>query len=212
MDGRKYWIKSIGQQGLLPELVAGRLAKLTGSGPDAQVISVSAQAAQGSLSRLQGLCVGILDIPSSVNLRDIPAQTLEPSKVNLLRLALVFAFQTWIGVGDTQGLIRMTDGHFFTLDHGDCFSDSAISNVLPHAPVFIPEAAHLYPHIKTRTALEPAITRIEQVTDRQILESVARVPSGPAWKSDPDRRLRVGQWLQSRRASLRGTLEQWSAS
>ena len=64
-DGRTYWAKGRAQRGLVAELIAGRLGALVGASPIARIINVPPQAlpASGEADHLQGIIVGIEDVP-----------------------------------------------------------------------------------------------------------------------------------------------------
>ncbi len=62
-DGRTYWVKRNAQQGLVAELVAGRVAELAHAGPPARIIEVprAALPSDGTADHLEGVGVGSLD-------------------------------------------------------------------------------------------------------------------------------------------------------
>jgi hypothetical protein len=70
--------------------------------------------------------VGLEDVPNTVNARELEAilgpGNLPPTGIDGRSRAIVFAFQTWIGVGDTQVLVGLADGRIYSIDHGECFS------------------------------------------------------------------------------------------
>jgi hypothetical protein len=48
VDGRHYWIKAAGQEGLVAEVIAGRLAKLVNAGPEARITRVTPEVLVGT--------------------------------------------------------------------------------------------------------------------------------------------------------------------
>ena len=106
--GKTYWVKASAHHWLVAELIAGRLASRTGAGPIARVIRVPAEAlpADGSANHLLGLVVGSEDERNTVNARDLQPMLgggqFDPKLVDAAAQALVVAFQTWLGVDDTQ--------------------------------------------------------------------------------------------------------------
>ncbi len=53
------------------------------------------------------------------------------------------------------------------------------------------------------------VTKIQGISDEDLLRTVAGVPTGPEWKSEADRRLTIAKWLASRRDDLEGVIEAW---
>jgi len=110
-DGKTYWVKGRAQQGLVAELIAGRLAAKVGAGPLARVIRVPHEALPtgGQAAHLEGVIVGLEDVPNTVNGRELAGilgpGVLPAAGIDPVSRALVFVFQTWIGVGDTQVLV-----------------------------------------------------------------------------------------------------------
>lgn len=213
IDGNTYWVKNTAQQGLVAELIAGRLGDKVGASPVARIIRVSREALPptGEASHLEGLVVGTQDIPGSVNARDLEPfirdGTFQPGLVDPISRARVVAFQTWLGVGDAQVLLSLTDGAIFSIDHGDCFgtvgtrSDPAITvTSIPGVPNLVG---------KDVSSVEAAVRRIESISDRDILEAVTRIPAGGPWRSPVDRRAEIGHWLADRRGRMREVMEQW---
>lgn len=225
-DGRVYWVKREAQQGLSAELIAGRLARTTGTGPDARVVHVSEDAlpwhdhqlATDLSGRLTGVCVGIADVPAAANFKkELPqllgGRTLKPSEVDAASRALVVAFHTWLHVRDTQALITLPDGRLHSADHGDCFGDLSTRNpslVAMKLPCVQDES-----NIGRQAALvEAAADAIEAVTDEQLLRATSRIPDtdSPAWNASQSRRLEVARWLSDRRGKVREVLLNWVSS
>ncbi len=101
----------------------------------AQIINVPPQAlpSSGEANHLSGIVVGIEHVPESVNSKGVrkllDRGDFDPSKVDSASRARVVAFQSWVGVGDVQVLIKLTDGTVFSIDHGECFgATSPLSN------------------------------------------------------------------------------------
>lgn len=212
-DGRTYWLKGKAQHGLVAELVAGRLAALVGAGPVARIVRVTSEAlpADGSCEHLLGVIVGSEDEKAAVNSREL--DQLAPPEFNPELLdpesrALVVAFQTWIGVKDVQVLVNFKSGRIGSIDHGDCFSDTTAGDEPKLNRLTIkgvPDSLG-----SDQVSLGGAAKKIEEVTDQEILEAVARVPDGTAWQSAVDRRVEIAKWLVGRRGELREVLKTWA--
>ncbi len=73
IDGKTYWVKGNAQQGLVAELIAGRLAAMVGAGPPARIVRVTPAVlpATGEAAHLEGIVVGSEDQPGTVNARDL---------------------------------------------------------------------------------------------------------------------------------------------
>jgi len=215
VDGGTYWVKSNVQRGLTAELVAGRLAKVTGAGPEARVIRVTPEAlpADGTLGHLSGVVVGVANVANTVNARELhqllPQQNLAARCFSSARRALTIVFQSWIGVGDQQVLVNITNGHIFSIDHGECFGSASSMDeptvVITDIPGIDPQCG------RSRHDVLVAVERIEALTDREILNAVAQVPRGQSWDSDTGRRLQIGHWLAYRRGRIREVMEEWVA-
>ena len=122
--------------------------------------------------------------------------------------ARVVAFQTWIGVGDSQVLISLTDGKVLSIDHGECFGnvDDLVSPpalVLTDIPGIAPDVGRDSVHVIA------AVERIEAITEANLVEAVSQIPAGSNWSAPSDRRLSIAKWLLARRDSLRPVLEGW---
>jgi hypothetical protein len=210
VDGRTYWVKAAAQQGLVAELIAGRLAQRVGAGPVAKIIRVPLEAA-GAAAHLVGVVVGIQDEPDTANVRELQpflaGGQFDPASIDSRSRALVVAFQTWLGVGDTQVLINLKDGRVRSIDHGECFSNTAAPGDPSLTLVAIPGVADTTG--KERYAVEAAIAAIESVSDRDIMESVAQVPTGEPWRGPVARRVEIASWLSARRDRVRTVMEAW---
>lgn len=211
VDGRTYWLKGDVQQGLVAELITGRLAAAVGAGPVARIIRLTKAAlADPSEEHLLGIVPGSEDRPGTVNARDLAAVAggSSATPIDPATRALVVAFQTWLDLGDAQVLVGMTDGRVLSIDHGDCFGSVTQPAIAP-----VPRVTDI-PGVKPELGREaayvlPALAKIEAVTDDEILKAVTQVPSGEAWRSPSDRRLAIGRWVAERRSTLRGVLESW---
>lgn len=213
-DGTTYWLKKDAQYGLMSELVGCRLAAIVGAGPSAKIINVPPEALpnDGSAARWQGLAVGVEDRPDTVNSKDLQ-QLINVGQAQAGRIvaadrALVVSFQTWIGVDDAQLLVSLTTGTLMSIDYGACFNPAVELTdpvlVIAHIPGIDDAIGRDAGHIRS------AVDRIEAVTDQDILEALARMPTDSVWQSTIERRLAVGRWLCHRRARLRGVMQAWS--
>lgn len=220
VDGKTYWVKHHVQNGLVVELIVGRLAAAVGVGPIARILRVSTAAlpAPGNipegvdLAPYLGEVVGSEDVPGTENARElaefIGSGTFSPNVINVQSRAASTTFQTWIGAADEQVLVRLTDGRVFSIDHGGCFSfvgDFADpSPVLVQIPGVPAEVGREWAHI------EPTVRRIEAISDDDLMKAVDRVPADHRWQSDGNRRLAIAAWLAFRRDRLRGVMESWA--
>jgi len=213
IDGKTYWVKGRAQQGLVAELIAGRLAAELDAGPMARVIRVTVEVLPhgGTADHLQGVVAGLEDLPGTVNGRDlapfIANGRFQPGLVEPASRARVVVFQTWIGAGDSQVLVRLSDGTVFSIDHGDCFGSTAGQTdptvVLTAIPGVPPEVG------KEARYVSPAVEQIESITDGKLLEAVAGVPMGGEWRSPVERRVQIASWLAYRRGRLREVMRAW---
>ena len=214
IDGKTYWVKGKAQQGLVAELIAGRLASLVGAGPRAEVIRVMPEILppDGSLNHLAGVVVGSLDQVGSVNSRELSpllaGGEFRANAVDPQSRARTTVFHTWLGMSDAQVLISLTDGKVMSIDHGDCFGileDPAGKPVVIRVDI---------PGVDQNVGREeryvlPAVDRIEAVTESDMLEAVARIPAGGQWRSSAERRLAIGRWLIQRQQQVRGVMSAW---
>jgi hypothetical protein len=215
-NGRAYWLKIDSQQGLASELIAGRLASKLDVGPSAAVVQVDPQALpkDGSANHLQGTVVGTQDIPNTVNNKDLQPfmqnGSFDPKMIDQASRAAVVVFQTWIGShGDGQVLVDLTTGRVSTIDHGDCFGALAAGD----PTVQVTDIPGVGVDVGRKGSLtEPAIQRIEALSDHELLEAVARVPNDPPWKADESRRLEIARWLATRRDKLRSVITAWTSN
>jgi hypothetical protein len=211
-DGHGYWVKAASQHGLLTELIAARLAARVGAGPDGSIIRVPKEAlpSDGSLAHFEGVIVGSRNRDGAVNQRDLDllgVTSLDPAQIAPDQRARVVAFQTWVGEGDLQLLVDLRTGEVMSFDHGECFGNtSALTDpVLTVAPLpGIPDT-----HGNNAPFVAEAVDRVESVGDDELLDYVSRMPLGDLWKSDPDRRLQIAQWLLHRRGRVREAMKQW---
>jgi hypothetical protein len=214
VDGKTYWLKRNVQQGLVAELIAGRLAASVGAGPLSRIIRLTedSMCPDGSEKCLLGIVVGSEDQPGTVNARDLaPLHASGQVPVGLIdpgTRARVVVFQTWLGLGDSQVLVGMANGRVLSIDHGDCFGNLADPGAAP-TPVITD-----IPGVGTDVGQQSvhvlaALDRIESVTDDDILKAIAQIPSGDTWQSPADRRLAIGRWLAERRTAMRGVMASW---
>jgi hypothetical protein len=216
VDGKTYWVKGTAQQGLVAELICGRLAARVGAGPLARVIRVTPEAlpAGGAADHLLGVVVGSEDEQNVMNGRDLDQLTPEDFQAkfdaNLVdpkARALVVAFQSWVGVGDVQILVNLKTGKIRSIDHGECFNvtDPAATPTLIVLPIKgVPQDLG-----SDSESVDAAATQIEAVTDQQILDAVSGIPLGEPWKSPAARRLAIATWLAARRPLVREVMKAW---
>jgi hypothetical protein len=216
VSGRTYWVKVSAQQGLVAELVAGRLGARLGAGPPTHIVRVPAEAipASGEGGHLVGVGVGSEDMPDTINTKDMPpilgTGRFRPESIDGRSRTLVTAFRSWIGVGDPQVLVNLKDGTVLTIDHGDCFADVA---TLTDPVVSVTPIPSVDDSVgKDEFCLGAALRRFEELSDQAILEAVSAMPFGGTWQSPPDRRLQIARWLAHRRDRLRAVMELWLKS
>ena len=217
VDGKTYWVKGRAQQGLVAELIGGRLASKVGAGPVARIIRVTPEAtpAGGSADHLIGVVVGSEDEQNVMNSRDLDKLTPEDFEakfdaklVDPKARALVVAFQTWIGVGDVQVLINLKTGKVRSIDHGECFT---ATNPVVDPTLNLLSIKGLDPKLGSDAAsVAAAADQIEAVTDQQILDAVAGIPLGESWRSPASRRLEIATWLAARRPLVREVMKAWT--
>lgn len=212
VDGNKYWVKHSAQQGLVAELVAGRLAARLGAGPMAEIIRVPAEAVEGKaeLQPYIGLHVGTLDAPDTANAKDFGALGIGTISVDAIPAedrALVVAFQTWIAASDSQVLVDFARRRLYSIDHGDVFG--AIGSMVAPTPVITQIPGVDGSHGCDGACIESAVSRIESLSDDDLLRSVAGIPDDAKWRADAARRLEMARWLGQRRDGLREAMKQW---
>ncbi|SRR6266536_635242 len=212
VDGKTYWLKGTVQQGLVAELIAGRLAGSIGVGPVNKIIRLTEAAARPNEVHLHGIVAGSEDQPGTVNARElqpfVQSGQFQASLIDAQSRAQIVAFQTWIGVGDSQVLVSLTDGRIYSIDHGECFGN--LPDPAGTLTVVVTDIPGVNPDVGRESVyVLPALDRIEAVTHETLLSAVAQVPSGDAWKSPTDRRLAIGRWLAERQAAMRGVMQSW---
>jgi hypothetical protein len=215
MDGKTYWIKRTAQRGLAAELIAGRIGVRCGAAPAAQIVRVSDEVplpADGSANHLRGIGVGVRDQPAMENLRHLanvlPGGQLDTGKIDVASRVRVLAFQTWLGIGDTQILVDIRSGKLLSIDHGEWGADLSVGADPPVMET--PGVPNDFGRV-TRY-VEDALRRIRAVTDEQLLDAVARMPTGADWNADRSHRLEVARWLGWRRDRLSGVIRAWRTS
>lgn len=215
INGKTYWVKGRAQQGLVSELIAGRLASRAGAGPMAQIIRVTPEIlpSGGEGSHLEGVVVGLEDQTGTVNARHlqnfIAERKFEAGVIDPASRALVIVFQSWIGVGDAQVLVHLSKGAVFSIDHGDAFAEGVTSKLSKPAPVIVAIPGATEDVGKDPLQIDEAVKRIESITDSILLKAVAGIPLGGQWKSPVNRRLEICQWLAHRRDQLREVMLTW---
>lgn len=213
IDGKTYWVKGTAQQGLVAELIAGRLAAKVGAGPVARIIRVSSEVheASGATPEMINLVVGSAHQDGTVNARDLQpfmqSGVFKPGLVDAVTRARTIAFQSWIGAGDSQVLLSLTAGTVFSIDHGDCFGSTA---TLTDPTIIATDIPGVAPTVgKDPQSVDLALSRMEAVSDRDLIEAVARIPSGDPWRSPVGRRVEIAGWLAHRRDRLRAVMTAW---
>lgn len=216
VDGNGYWVKAEAQQGLVAELICGRLARIAHRAPNVQVIRVTKEALPNAIdcSHLTGVVFGSQDMSGAVNARDlqplIGGATFDPNVVSQLARARVIAFQTWMGVNDAQVLVRLTAGDLFSFDHGAAFQDVSDRT---DPKVVVTDIPGVDLKIGKRPGdMAVAIKELEAITDNQILDSVSNIPHGEPWRSLLARRSEIAEFLIDRRSRLQGVLMGWARS
>lgn len=215
IDGKTYWVKGNVQQGLVSELIAGRLARRSRAGPTAAIVHVSDEVAGTDIpSNQRGLVVGSLDVPGTVNARDLealaPDLQLNRGGIDGASRARVIVFQTWIGVSDAQVLVRLNDGTVMSIDHGDAFGD--IESRATPTPIVtpIPGTADDVGHRAGDVMV--AVSEIQAIDDAALIADVSQVPAGAAWASPAPRRLAIAEYLAYRRDELEEVMRRWLRS
>jgi hypothetical protein len=207
--GRTCWVKRTAQQGLCAELVAGRIGSLVDAAPKAYVVNVDGSIAPPEAVHLVGVGVGMEDAPGMENLRHlghlVPSGMLDPTKLDLSSRVRVLAFQTWLGVGDTQILVDLRNGRLLSIDHGEWCPDPSSQT----DPAIVPTPGVADDVGRDRTHVDDAVDRIESVDDEAVLEAVARMPDDSDWNSTFDRRYAIAEWLAFRRGRLREVMRRW---
>jgi hypothetical protein len=212
--GLSCWLKRQAQQGLVAELVAGRLGALTGASANAVVVRVQEPALpigpDGSrlLTSHLGLNVGSEDLPETENFRYLQergVQWLDPAALDVGSRARVLLFQSWLGVSDTQILVRLTTGELFSLDHGEWGADPTSRT----QPTIVETPGVPVDFARERSTIEPELRRVEAISDEHLLRAVGCVPDELGWNAAFDRRFAIAGWLAWRRDQLRGVVEQW---
>jgi hypothetical protein len=195
-------------------LIGGRLAKIVGAGPGAQIIVVPTAAlpTDGSAADLEGkVVVGLENEANTVNRSQLEGMAPDKFDRNLVGAssrALSVAFQMWIACGDgPQYLVNTTTGAVRSIDFGDC-----LPKALPAGPPVLLVAS--IPGVSDTLgadaqSVEAAVRKIEGVTDQQIVAAVAQVPDEPGWDAPIDRRLAIANWLVERRSKVREVMKSW---
>jgi hypothetical protein len=213
VDGRTYWLKATAQQGLVAELVGGRLAALAHAGPESRVVRVTPEAlpSAGDCDHLVGIDFGSLDMPNAENARDIGLITaggkLDPSLIDPVARSKVIAFQTWLGAGDAQVLVRPTDGQVFSFDHGDAFGNTS-DRADPQVVVTD------IPGVDASVGRRPGDVSVAVLT----IEANGRTdrsrgfghPPGDPWRSPVTRRTEIVEYLIHRRSRIREVMTNWA--
>ncbi len=216
VDGKSYWVKARAQQGLVSELIAGRLAHEVGAGPNARIIRVTPEcfASNAVIQRLVGVFCGIEHVHGVINSKDLQPLlangSFKPDSIDPQSRAVTVVFQTWLGMADQQLLVGVQNGRVYTIDHGEWFNDGRAS--LPIQMVVAPIPGVDETVGRDVNLVDVPLRRIESLSDADLLTAVSQVPIGAEWGSPAQRRLAIGAWLAERRANLRTVVEAWARS
>jgi hypothetical protein len=208
-DSQIYWTKTRAQTGLAAELIVDRLAATVDVGPPAMIIRI-----HSFLSTVTGAsrAIGTLNLLNVVSSKEFKvAGPMSPGAVPVIDAASwtrTAVFQSWIDVVDAQALLRTTDGHVFSHDHGDTFR-----NLMSGPPrMVVPEIPGIrLDWSSTREHAFEMVSRIESLQSVDILEAVAGIPDEDRWQGMFDRRLGIGRWLIKRQQLLRGEVTKWTS-
>ncbi len=214
VDGHNYWVKVRAQQGLVAELICGRLGHLLGVAPNAAIIRIIKEVvvSHQTAGDLVGILAGTVDVVGTINPKDMgriaPELKLDEKNVDALSRANVVIFQTWIGAGDPQVLIDPGTGKVLSIDHGGALADTTNQGAPTLVVAPIPGLPDTYGS-KAGARFE-LVERIESLSEEEILEAVSRVPTGEeVWRGSRTTRLTIGRWLASRRSKVREVIEKW---
>lgn len=214
-DGKTYWLKRRAQNGLGAELIACRLGHKLGASPNAIPVRLfDGLSPDGvDVSHLVGIAVGIEDVKDAENVKHITNLLkdvgLDPSTIDAASRARVVAFQSLIGVGDTQVIIQFSTGKILSIDHGDVFRDQTLSS-FSEPSVTLREIPGVPSDVgRDRSLLMAEVARIESLTDTDLLKVVSRVPDEEGWNANRERRFRIFEWLLHRKRRLREAIDQW---
>jgi hypothetical protein len=213
IDGKTYWVKGNVQQGLVAELICGRLAAKLGAGPAARIVRVTPEVLPaGAPPEIEGIVVGSEDVPGTVNSKDLgpllSGGSFQPGLIDAAARARVIVFQTWVGAAsDAQVLVGLADGAVRSIDHGDCFSTTDATVDPSPVVAAIPGVSNDVGREGTHIAA--AVQRVEALTDRDLQQAVSGIPLGSGWRSPVDRRADIGEWLAHRRDKLREVMTAW---
>jgi hypothetical protein len=215
IDGKTYWVKASVQQGLVAELIAGRLAEKLHCGPPVRILRVTpgALASEPDCAHLEGVVFGSREVLGTENARDLApllaAGRFDPSKVDAAARARVAAFQTWVGASDAQVLINFREGAVLSIDHGDVFGD--VSDVADPVPQMT-SVPGLDDSVGRRMGdLMAGVLEIEAITEAELVDAVTGVPHGDPWKSPVERRAEIIEYLVRRQTRLRDVLTGWAS-
>lgn len=185
-DGRPYWVKSneSGSQvayRLASELVAGHIAYLLGIGPPVAVVDVCA-AAVGDLQdghNLVGVGFGSQDITGAESVDMLISQGVV-LRLDLWRVAAVVAFESWLGESDPQGVVDVTNGELYAIDHETWLSQvQPATSLSPRVPRGLATNLGQRPLL---THYQGAVDSIRALTPSQLSSVVESMPFGhPGW-------------------------------
>jgi hypothetical protein len=167
--------------------------------------------ADNSADHCEGLGVGVVAVPRTVNTKDLPqflagGGAFALDALNAASRARVATFRAWIGAGDSQALIQLQTGVLLSIDHGDALN-AAINTFDPQVVTVqgVPDDVGRDARLARVT-----IERIENVADSELVRAVADVPDDPDWGLSIDDRLGIAEWLAIRRGKIGEVMAKWA--
>ena len=103
---------------------------------------------------------------------------------------------------DTQIFLQQDTGHLLSADHGDWGPDAPDQGGIVHCPGLPQDAPN-------KAAIDAAVSRVQALDDEALLEDVSNMPDDHEWQAAMERRLRVAEWLASRRDTLDQLMATW---
>lgn len=214
VKGGVFWLKNKAQQGFCAELIPARLARLLGVGPEGAAVQVAAEAVEpqdDATHLVDRVVFGSREIMNTENSKTLQnLMDFAPERIDHASWARVTAFRTWVGAGDPQCLVGLSDGRVHTIDHGDCFADLT-------APSDIDPARHT-PQLKglaldrkvQRDPLMSTVDAIGTFSNDDLASAVSRIPQEDGWNAEFERRVQIADWLGQRRDRLPGVMDAWT--
>ena len=213
IDGKTYWVKAEVQQGLVAELVAGRLADKLHCGPPVRVLRVTpgVLSSEPDCAHLEGIVFGSREVPASENGRDLGHLLADgrfaPGVIDEAARARVGVFQTWVGADDAQVLVGFRDGGIWSIDHGAVFGALTGGDPVPT----VTSVPGVGDDVGRRMGdLMAAVAAVEELTEADFVDAVSGIPYGDPWRSLVERRVEIVDYLLRRRRSLRDVIRGWA--